>query len=237
MLKEAIQKIEDMTHDTTVEVNGRQYSTVPLSKIGDPMPEPMAVHTLTGLVNYLDKNKDALATESLMIHVHTPTKVTIEDKLTGDFKQRPRYLQASHLGRPFRFGDWYGVEKFIIALQAHFEDTSDRGTILKYVSGLTQSSSRDLKDDGVAQRTVVRQGISRVAEVDVPSPVTLQPYRTFLEVDQPESKFVFRLRADGGDGLPSCSLHEADGGAWELDAIVRIKDYLEAEAPDIAVIA
>ena len=50
-----------------------------------------------------------------------------------------------------------------------------------------------------------------MADVKVPNPVTLRPFRTFIEVEQPESKFIFRMREGG-----RCAIFEADGahGSW-----------------------
>lgn len=62
----------------------------------------------------------------------------------------------------------------------------------------------------------------------VPNPVKLKPYRTFLEVDQPVSEFIFRMKQDKYDGV-LCALFEADGGAWKMEATERIKKYLESE--------
>lgn len=67
----------------------------------------------------------------------------------------------------------------------------------------------------------------------IPSPVTLKPYRTFTEVEQPESQFVFRMKEDKYDGV-QCALFEADGGAWKLGAMEYIKEYLERELEDPA---
>jgi hypothetical protein len=53
--------------------------------------------------------------------------------------------------------------------------------------------------------------------------VVLAPYRTFVEVTQPESDFVFRMQNG-----PRCALFEADGGAWKLTAMRHIKEYLQA---------
>lgn len=55
-----------------------------------------------------------------------------------------------------------------------------------------------------------------------------KPYRTFLEVDQPVSEFIFRMKQDKYDGV-LCALFEADGGAWKMEATERIKKYLESE--------
>lgn len=47
---------------------------------------------------------------------------------------------------------------------------------------------------------------------------------TFAEVAQPESEFVLRLKEGNRVGL-----FEADGGAWELNAMANIANYLEHE--------
>lgn len=67
-------------------------------------------------------------------------------------------------------------------------------------------------------------------DVIVPNPVTLRPYRTFLEVEQPESKFIFRIR-EGSDGQPMFKLVEADGGLWKYEAVDAIKKYLTENLP------
>ena len=68
----------------------------------------------------------------------------------------------------------------------------------------------------------------------MPNPAVLKPYRTFVEVEQPESKFVFRMQTG-----PEMALFEADGGAWRIQAMKNIKEYLEKElkAFEISIIA
>ncbi|MFX3714211.1 hypothetical protein ACJBRI_10375, partial [Streptococcus suis] len=44
---------------------------------------------------------------------------------------------------------------------------------------------------------------------------------TFLEVEQPDSPFVFRINKYG-----HCALFEADGGIWKHVAMERIHEYL-----------
>lgn len=52
--------------------------------------------------------------------------------------------------------------------------------------------------------------------------VALRPFRTFLEVEQPESEFLLRLDDDGNVGL-----FEADGGMWQQTAKASIAAYFE----------
>lgn len=58
-------------------------------------------------------------------------------------------------------------------------------------------------------------------EIIVPNPVILRPCRTFTEIEQPYSPFILRV-ADG----PKAALFCADSGAWKLEDIKKIKEYL-----------
>ena len=62
----------------------------------------------------------------------------------------------------------------------------------------------------------------------MPNPVELAPYRTFPEVEQPISKFIFRMQEG-----PRAALYEADGGAWRNKAILSIKEYLQEELKEL----
>lgn len=73
--------------------------------------------------------------------------------------------------------------------------------------------------------------IARVENVVIPPRVKLAPYRTFIEIEQPESEFVFRARK--ADDLPHFALFEADGGAWRIESMKRIKAYLENKLKDM----
>lgn len=65
-----------------------------------------------------------------------------------------------------------------------------------------------------------------------PNPVTLAPYRTFREIAQPESQFVFRLRGGVEGALPHAALFEADGAEWKLAAVGRIASFLRRALHD-----
>lgn len=92
-------------------------------------------------------------------------------------------------------------------------------------------------DDGLSQTVVVKSGSVKVQQVTVPKLLSLKPYRTFLELEsQPESKFLLRLKQDASK-RPLITLHEVDGGAWRLQAISLIENYLKAELDNIAILA
>ena len=54
--------------------------------------------------------------------------------------------------------------------------------------------------------------------------VPLRPFRTFQEVEQPESEFLLRMDEEGNIGL-----FEADGGMWKLKARQTVKAFLEEQ--------
>lgn len=81
-----------------------------------------------------------------------------------------------------------------------------------------------------AQKATVKTGVASKADAVVPNPVTLIPYRTFLEVQQPASDFIFRMKSANG---VQCAIFEADGGAWKNEAMDNIKEYLKNELADL----
>ena len=227
MIAEAMEKVEEMAKPEIVEVDCRQYSTKPIYPVHEPRPDPVRnVHTLTGLVDYLHHNVDQLEFDTLMIHVESPTCVQLYSGLFGEFPVRSHYLSISAFVPDIPFGRYEDVEHFNIMLQSMFLKTPDRDNILRIIGNLKESAVKTVSDDGVSQQVTVKQGITTVGEEIIPNPVKLQPFRSFIEIEQPESEFIFRMKSDPNGGLPNCCLHEADGGAWRLTAITRIRDWL-----------
>ena len=194
----------------------------------EPTLKAIKVNTLTALAAY---RKEWYA-EPLFIHVSDPTQVFLLSPAGGRHKLRDCHVNAdcsAILGHGFRFGEWYDIENFIINLQAQFVDTEYRAALLNVVGNLASENVQTLADDGVTQVVEARQGIARRGSVTVPNPIELHPYRTFPEIEQPPSAFVFRLK-QGRDGeMPRAALFEADGGQWQLDAIRSIAAWLEHE--------
>ena len=98
-------------------------------------------------------------------------------------------------------------------------------------------SVRETKDDGVAQEVSTSRGVHVLSASRVPNPVFLKPFRTFLEVEQPESGFVLRMKPGGpGQEKPQIALFECDGGRWEVQAVESIAAWLTEQVPGVAVI-
>ena len=87
-------------------------------------------------------------------------------------------------------------------------------------------------DDGVSQQAIIKTGVTTKDAAFVPNPVNLIPYRTFLEVPQPASDFVFRI-SEGRGGAPAFKLVAADGGLWKSQAVDNVKNYLVEALADV----
>lgn len=211
-----------------IEINNQKYSPLALSHIKEPKVEGIKVNSLTGLVDYLKSKFDESAFKGTMVHVISENYVKLISNIMKD-SGRETYMAASALNPTFNFGNYYGVESFIIAMQSCFVPNDDSAQILKVVGNIREEAVKQTSDDGISQAVMAKSGIATVEMVSVPNPVILAPYRTFIEVEQPASKFVFRMKQGQGGSGPSCALFEADGGAWRLEAMKRIKSFLEAE--------
>ena len=148
---------------------------------------------------------------------------------------RETLIVASLISDEFDFGYDIDAEKFVVALQSQFVRDENVDAILKVAGNITEKAELKTLDDGVTQTTTAKTGICNVENVRIPNPVELRPYRTFVEVEQPKSIFVFRMKPGGGN--PTCALHEADGGAWKNTAIESIKKYLTENLPGTVVLA
>ncbi|NVO88921.1 hypothetical protein HWN39_10565 [Lactobacillus rhamnosus] len=191
----------------------------------DGARDALHVHTLTAVVDYIKQTQERLKSR-LIVQINDQNNVNVFGEL-DKFGNRETLLTASALHPNYRFGDWLDQEEFMIALQSQFVDAGDRGLLMKLVGNLKDKASKTLVDDGVTQIATAQTGVASVSEVKVPNPVVLQPYRTFLEVEQPASQFVFRLHNG-----PSIGLFEADGSQWRNEAINNIDHYLSDALKD-----
>lgn len=241
MLQKAIQYIIGLSAPTIHECEGRIYSDKPLHQINRiPHAEPIKMNTLSSLVEYLKSNVDYLQERFLLIHIQSPTKISVFSSLDDD-REREYLVEVNAQVPSIEFGRFIDHESFCIGLQSKFIDSpnSDRALLLKFAGTVEAGSVAEYGDDGISQKATIKTGIASKGEALVPSPVSLKPYRTFTEVEQPVSSFVFRMKQDKYDGI-QCALFEADGGAWKNFAMAAIKSYLQtelAEYPEFIIIS
>lgn len=230
MIRKAMEFITSLKEEAmdpkVVEINGKIYCDKKLTRYDDePMASQIEASTLTALVDYI-KNCSKELRESMIIKVESPTRVNLFSGLTNE-RKREYLFGCNAIVTKFRFDEWYDQERFLIELQSNFDVTPDLQDILKVSGNVEAKTTANYGDDGVSQKTTIKQGIASKADVLVPNPVTLTPYRTFLEVEQPASQFVFRIRDDRGE--PVFKLVEAEGGLWRNEAMMNIKKFLEEQ--------
>ncbi|MHC1697751.1 MAG: hypothetical protein AB9919_06785 [Geobacteraceae bacterium] len=228
-----IEKITELAETQIITIDGRNYSSRQIHPINDPTPAVMGVSTLTALAEYITENPDS-PEHPFIVHVHSHETVIVYSPLHGEFLQRSAYLSSNAQLEAYPFGRYLDLETFIIAMQAKFVQDETTAALLALAGNITGEGISNFNDDGVTQKVTAKRGISFVGNVAVPNPVTLAPYRTFLEIDQPPSKFVYRMK-QAEDGI-LCALIEADGGNWKLEAIKRIRDWLRIKLPEGTVI-
>ena len=242
MIKEALQYLVGLAPPTKFEIEGAIFSDKPLTHIPEPappMPGSFAVITLTGLIGLVkDAKIEELYEPGVVCQVLGCDKAQLVDRVADQFGRRQLYITAA-LPQPcdFPFGRFLDHSDFIISLQMRFDPAGspDLEYLVRIASALTTEKVSESLDDGVSQKVGLRQGISLQGTEKIRPRVTLAPYRTFREIDQPASAFLFRVKQDG-DEIPTCALFEADGGAWKLQAMERIAEYLKDKLAPIPVV-
>jgi hypothetical protein len=225
--------IQDSGKNELLKIGDDQFSTRPLYRVPTLIgPTTLGIATLGGLVDFIDASLDGA--EEGILHVVSHDRVDLVRTLRDD-NQREILLSATYEAPDFEYGEWMEQGEFITKLQSCFVDAGDRQGVQTFVAKLVADSSTHLEDDGTSQQTVLRSGAASVARGTVPNPVSLRPYRTFSEIDQPESNFVLRISARG-ERVPLVSLHEADNAAWKVEAIETIKGFFKGKV-NIPVIA
>lgn len=221
-------RIENITlPDGTQQV----YSNVPLNRLSKYIPtaDSIKMSTLTSLVDYVKGNIDTMA-ERMIVQVKSPVEVCLFSQLDED-RNREYLVNVTAQVPGFNYEKFIDHETFCINVQSKFlnDPETDKDLILKFAGTVEQGSVAEYGDNGVTQKATVRTGIASKADAVVPNPVKLRPYRTFMEVEQPVSEFIFRMAEERGI---TCALFEADGGAWKNAAMQNIKNYLEFELAD-----
>lgn len=232
MIKAAIEKIEQMAKPNTFFFGDEIYADRKLYRLEkEQLADPVKITTLNGLVEYLKTCRSDMKDEdpgNYFIRIDSPTTVTVISKLNRDREREKLVICEAEVPR-IPFEHFIDNEQMVITVQSMFVDEpekTDKALILKFAGTATNGSVKEYDDDGVTQKATVRQGVASKVEAIVPSPCTLRPFRTFIEIEQPASQFIFRMR-EGGNGNITSALIEADGGAWKIKARESIKKYLE----------
>lgn len=228
MTRDFIEKLQEMDAPHEIDYSGRKFVDKEMSVLPqEALTQPLKTSTLTSIVDYITSGTDAapLPASKFVIHVSGYNTVELYKELNSD-KRRDHLLSASFEASDFPYGRFLPIENFIINLQSMFKQDDDTAALLEFVGSVKNNSNVEQLDDGVSQKVQAMNGISLAKNVKAPNPVCLCPFRTFSEIEQPQSAFVFRLRKDDSQGV-TAALFEADGSAWKHEAILEIKKFFE----------
>ena len=116
-----------------------------------------------------------------------------------------------------------GFEEAQIAMRTRFQETTDTIYALKLLSDICCGAKVVYNDNGIATTVTTQKGVALQSNEQIRPIITLKPYRTFQEVEQPESIFLIRVNERG------ITFTEADGGMWKLKARQTVKAFLEEQ--------
>ena len=87
----------------------------------------------------------------------------------------------------FRQG-WRDQEQAVIELRSLFIPGEGMRYLLDLLSRMSKDSGVTTRDNGVTQTVEAKTGVSLRQNVEINPRVKLQPFRTFLEVEQPQTR-------------------------------------------------
>lgn len=228
MISEAIDRILKLAVPNYYADGPLNYADKPLTLIVPPQAPVVAVNTLTGFADIIA----AMQIKDAFLIVQNPVGVLCQSIEADKYGRRQVFVTAAHDGPQFKFGTFMSPEEFAIGLRSKFvvsdSVVDDLDYVLRMAANVGAGAVATAEDDGMSQKVTVTRGIALKGTETLKPIVSLTPWRTFPEVLQPTSRFVFRARGNGDGLVPSLALIEADGGQWKLDAAYAITTWLQA---------
>lgn len=227
MLAKFVETLLNLAPPKTYEVGGKTYSDQTLYEIEPKKhrPQEFKVFSLESIVE-LVKTEIKNHKKPLFISVVDASCVEVYDTYNDDMTRNLLYSARCDVPG-FREG-FRGIEAAIIQIRSLFVPSEGTKYILELLSRIGKNDSIQLNDNGVTQIVEATRGVSLKTTEAIEPRVKLCPFRTFLEVEQPESDFLLRVDAEEGIGL-----FEADGGVWKLEAKRNISDYFKRELEEL----
>lgn len=235
MLQEFIQHVQKTAQPLFREVNNATFALWPDGTSVELIPESArAILPQTLKLNSLDAMVHLVKTEA-MSYANGPIYITASTHLTACCFMQPCYDKRAeravlYVANATDVPGWEDkttlpFEEMQIALRTRFQDQESQDMIYtrQLLSEISTGAKIVYNDNGVATSVVTRKGVDLQANQPIRPFVTLRPYRTFQEVEQPSSVFLIRISERG------ISLMGADGGMWKLHARETIKAFLQTK--------
>ena len=228
MLKDFVNRIVALAAPTTVEVDGSVYSNQELIHIQDKKPMPQCID-LTGLDSICKMVRNEAEHVGLQIFIQVKDYKSVSVFTSLDADEDRLYLYKCIADTPAVTTDKFmPYEKAVIELRSLYIPNEGTKYLLQLLSSISNESKVTSTDNGVTQQVEARSGIALNSMVKIEPRVTLQPFRTYIEVEQPASEFLLRINERGEIGF-----FPADGGVWKLEATRNVAAYFENALKDL----
>lgn len=228
MLREMMEKVEAMAKPTFHEVDGQVFSNQEMIHVADKKPMPCCID-LTGLdsICKMVRNEAEHVGLQIFIQVKDYKSVSVFTELDED--EDRLYLYNCAADTPaVTMNRFMAYENAVIELRSLYIPNDGTAYLLNLLSSISKESKVTSSDNGVSQKVEARSGIALSQMVEIKPRVSLKPFRTFIEVEQPESEFLLRINDDGCIGM-----FPADGGVWKLEATRNVAAYFEEKLHDM----
>lgn len=228
MLKAMIEKIAEMAQPKTYEVEGKTFASKGLTPVEAPRHSPREIE-VTGLdsVCKLVRHEADKVGMKLFIQIKSYREVAVFSTYGEEYRRF--FLYKCTADTPaVTTGRFLDYENAVIELRSLYIPNNGTEYLLKLLSSISNESKVTSSDNGVTQQVEARSGIALSSMVKVEPRVTLQPFRTFVEVGQPASEFLLRINERGEIGF-----FPADGGVWKLEATRNVAAYFEEKLHDL----
>lgn len=230
MIKEAIDRVLELSEPDTIEVDGRTWRKQGYAEITPfkkDLCDPMKLGSLTAFAAFIGTD-EMYRDNGLMIHVVSPTCVELVSLLDEHGRRNNYAIAKARIDSHFTTEQWHNQDDFVTSLQAHFVNDLDRAQLLKVCGNLRGGSSAVLTDDGVTQKVSTARGVEMKGMEEMPNPVSLRPWETFAEIEQPERQYIVRVK---GDEKPLLALFAVPDPVAAMRTCEKIEAWLRQVLP------
>lgn len=248
MIAKAMEWIKENTAPHINLIDGASWTDKHLNKIENIQSiDKVSFYTLTSLVEYLKSKVDVPNDfiKHIFINVESPSHVQVYSEVNKDnYYKRTQIAEANAMLPVVKIGQFVDQTEFCIMLRANFVDDgiiienedsrfdTDKNALIAVASNIVSGTIAQYEDTGITQKATIKTGIQESEDKLLPEKTVLRPFRTFFEVEQPKSEFIFRADNGRHDEV-QLALFEADGGKWKLEAMASVKAYLKEQLSEL----
>jgi len=228
--KEAMEYLVGLKQARTFEIDGDTYTDGKLTLVEKKIyrPKPIEVTSLGSLISLI-KREVARFIAPTFVRVMSAQEIEVFSTYGPERHERDQYYTVK-CDAPYFAPGKYSHRDAVIKLLTMFVENAGSKYVLDTIKRISHNTLVETEDNGVTQKVTMTAGVQMKSSAAITPIVPLKPYRTFPDVAQPESDFLFRV----GERGEAIELTEADGGRWVLEAKRNVADYLEAHLKDLA---